>query len=176
MLLFLIVTAFLILVLFSFAFFLLISIFSGAPYVGTSDEKIKEILHAAKIKKGLKTLDLGSGDGRIVIAMAKKGAIATGFEINPFYVLLSKIKIYKAGVSKNASIYWKNFWREDISKFDIVTIYGVTYIMKKLEEKLKKEMKKGAKVISSSYTFKNWKPEKEKDFIFVYKISNSLKG
>ncbi len=78
-----------------FLFFLVISIFTGAPYLGIVPESLDQIIAFANIKRGKKTLDLGSGDGRIVIAMAKKGAIAHGYEINPFYVLLSKIKFIK---------------------------------------------------------------------------------
>ena len=97
-------------ILASVLFFLIFTIFTGAPYVGTSKERVEDMVRISKIKKGQNTLDLGSGDGRIVIAMARKGAIAEGFEINPFYVLLSKIKIHTSGVSKNATIHWKNFW------------------------------------------------------------------
>lgn len=152
-----------------FLIFSLVTIFTGAPYVGTSKERIKELIVLAKIKKGEKALDLGSGDGRIVIAMAKTGAIAYGYEFNPFLVLLSRWNIFREGLHGKAFVRWKNFWQADLSSFDVITIYGVSYIMKKLENKIKREAKKGARIISSSYSFKNWEPVAKRDYIFVYK-------
>lgn len=156
-------------ILFVFLSYLVLGIFVGAPYVGTSHARIEKIIKLANIKRGDRVVDLGSGDGRIVIAMAKKGAIAFGYEINPIYVLIAKLKIYREGLSKNAFIYWKNFWSVDLSKFDVIVIYGVSYIMEKLEKKLKKQVKSTAKIISLSYTFKDWRPLLQDAHVFVYK-------
>lgn len=158
-------------------FFLLIILFSliwttiigGVPYVSTDKTRVKQIIKLANIKKGEKAVDLGSGDGRIVIALAQGGAEAHGFELNLFYVLLSRYKIDKAGLRGKAFIHWKNFFTADLSPYDVITSYGVSYIMNKLEKKLKKEVKSTARVITTSYSFKTWKYSRRVEYVFLYK-------
>ena len=156
-------------ILFILSFFYLFPWFFGAPYEGTSKEKIKKILRLAKIKKGDKAVDLGSGDGRLVIAMAKKGAIAHGYEINPILVYLSRRKIKKQGLQGKAFIHWKSFWNADLSKYDVIVMFQFYTIMKKLREKLKKEAKKNARIVSYYWKFPDWKIIKKDDNIFIYK-------
>jgi len=65
----------------------------------------------SKIKPGERMADLGSGDGRILIEFAKKGAIAEGYEINPVLVFIARMKIRRLGLEKKARVFWKSFWR-----------------------------------------------------------------
>ncbi len=127
------------------------------------------MMQLAKIKEGEKTVDLGSGDGRIVIAMARKGAEAHGYELNLFYVLLSKWNIWRAGLSGKAFIHWRNFFRTNLSSYDVITCYGISYLIGRIEKKLRKEVKYSARIIATSYEFKNWKYSKKKDYAFLYK-------
>src|SRR4030043_1077634 len=92
----------------------LASVVKGGPYVPSDQKTIKKILDFLQIKKGEKIADIGSGDGRIVIALAKKGALAYGYEINPLLVIWSKIKISRGGLKGKAFVYWKNFWKVDL--------------------------------------------------------------
>ncbi|MFZ1970731.1 MAG: methyltransferase domain-containing protein [Candidatus Nanoarchaeia archaeon] len=144
------------------------SFFFGAPFQPSSNRALKEIIELAKIKKGQKTADLGSGNGKIVIEFAKQGAEAHGFEINPFLVWISRRKIKKAGLQKKAFIHWKNFFKQDFSKFGIITSFQISYIMPELECKLKRELKEGAKVISNTWKFPNWKPKKRLGDVYLY--------
>jgi len=140
-----------------FIFFLILSFFTGAPYIVMRKKEAKRMIELAEIKKGERVYDLGSGDGRLVIMAAKKGAKAIGFEINPFLVLISWVKILLAGVRKNAVVKWRNFWRQDISDADVILLYLITQYMKRMEKKLLKELKPGARVISYTFKFPNWK-------------------
>lgn len=141
----------------------------GAPYVPTHDKILKKMIALLSIKPGEKAVDLGSGDGKIVIALAQAGAEAHGYEINPFLVLWSKRNIKKAGLAGKAFIHWKSFWSVDFSCFQIVTVYGITYMMKRLEKKSQKELKTGARVASNAFTFPNWSPIQNNDGIYLYK-------
>jgi cyclopropane fatty-acyl-phospholipid synthase-like methyltransferase len=145
-------------------------LFWGALYVPTKEEKVKKMIEFLNIKEGEKALDIGSGDGRLVIALAKAGAQAVGYEINPFLVKKAKDNIKKAGLEGKAFVYCKNFWKEDFSRYDVITVYGIGYIMKNLEKKLKKELKKGARVASNAFSFPNWVPVKKEDNVILYKI------
>jgi cyclopropane fatty-acyl-phospholipid synthase-like methyltransferase len=153
----------------------IISVLYGAPYVVTDKETLEKIVNLVDIKKNTKVVDLGSGDGRIVIAFAKRGVEAHGFEVNPFLVALSKINIRRKGLSNNAFIHWKNFWRQDLSKFNVVVFYGITHVMFELEQKLKEELKKGALVITHSYKLPNWNHSKKVGAIYLYKRQYGIK-
>lgn len=151
-----------------FIFFLLPFLF-GAPFQPTNEKKLKKMIKLAGVKKGDKAVDLGSGDGRIVIALAKEGAEAHGYEINPFLVLLSKYKIKREGLSKKAFIHWKSFWSVNFRKYDVVTLFQFSTIMAKLEKKLKKELKPKSKVISYYWKFPRWNHSKKIGNIWLYK-------
>jgi len=140
-----------------FIFFLILSFFTGAPYIVMRKKEAKRMIELAEIKKGERVYDLGSGDGRLVIMAAKKGAKAIGFEINPFLVLISWVKILLAGVRKNAVVKWRNFWRQNVSDADVVLLYLITQHMARMEKKLLRELKPGARVISHTFKFPNWK-------------------
>lgn len=140
----------------------------GAFFAATRQGQIKKMIALAEIKPGEKAVDLGSGDGRLVIALAKAGAEAHGYEINPFLVLIAKRNIIKAGFENKAFIHWKNFWLEDISKFNIVTIFGIGYMMGKLEAKLKRELNPGSRIISKYFIFPTWLQFKKEDNIHLY--------
>jgi len=140
----------------------------GAIYFPTSARSIEIMIKIVEIKSGQRLADLGSGDGRILIAFARQGAQAHGYEINPLLVLSSRHKIKQAGLQDRALVHWKNFWRADFSRFDIIIVFGISYIMKGLEKKLKKELKPGAKVISNLFQFPNWQPTCRENGVYLY--------
>lgn len=144
-------------------------LFGGAIYLPTKKKTSQKMIELLQIKPGEKALDIGSGDGRLVIAMARSGAIAHGYEINPFLVIISRFNIYNAGLKNKAFVHWKNFWLEDFSGFDIVTLFGIDFAMPKLEEKLKKELKNDARIASFAFAFPNWQYDKKEYGIFFYK-------
>ena len=141
----------------------------GAPFEPTSERKLKRIIKLAKIKKGEKAVDLGSGDGRIVIEMAKKGAEAHGFEINPILVYISRRNIKRAGLQGKAFIHWKSFWNENLGNYDLIVMFQFHTVMKRLKEKLKKEIKNKTRVVSYYWKLPNMKITKKDQNIFLYK-------
>ena len=148
----------------------IIILIQGAIYVPSSNKAIETIITLSEVKKGDRVADLGSGDGRIVIEFAKKGAKAIGFEINPLLVLISRINIKKNRLEGNAVIYWKSYWGTDLSKFNIVTVFGIDYIMKRLKKKLKKELKPGSKLLINIFPFPNWEYIHKENGVYLYKI------
>ena len=146
----------------------------GAPFQPTSKYKIKKIIKLASAKKGDKILDLGSGDGRIVMSFAKKGLESHGYEINPLLVFISRRKIRKENLQDKAFIHWGNFWKENIDKYDVIILFQIGYIMNKLENKIKKEAKKNVKIISHDWKFPNLKISKKISKIYLYKIRKKI--
>lgn len=152
-------------------FFSIIPIlFLGAFFAPTGKDIAEKMAVVAGIRPGDKAVDLGSGDGRLVIALANAGAEAHGYEINSILVWLSRYKIKKAGLSGRAFVHHKSFWGVDFSQFDIVTVFGINYMMKRLEAKLKKELKPGSRVVSYFFTFPTWQYSKKEDNIYLYKV------
>ena len=154
-----------------FISFLIIFPFTlGAPFEPTNKKTLRKMIEFSEVKKGEKVADLGSGNGRIVIEFAKLGAEVHGFEINPFLIWFSKRKIKKLGLQDKAFIHWKNFWNQNLSKYDIIIVFQIGFIMKNLEKKLKKELKKGSRIVSNTWKFPNWKTEKREGDAYLYKV------
>jgi precorrin-6B methylase 2 len=147
----------------------------GAIYFPTSPRAIREMLKLADPKPGERVVDLGSGDGRILIAFAERGATAVGYEINPLLVRQSQRAIARAGFPANASdtaggavVYWESFWRADLSQFDTVIVYGIPYVMRDLQRKLERELRPGTKIISNAFKLPEWTPVASERKIFLY--------
>jgi SAM-dependent methyltransferase len=137
------------------------TMFNGAPFVPSSDERVKTMLLLANPKTTDRIVDLGSGDGKLVFAFAQKGVKeAVGVEINPFLVKKSEKQAKKTGLTEQTKFVRKNMFHYNVSRFDIVLVYGITYLMKPLKKKLLKELKPGTKIVSSYYKFPEWKAQK----------------
>ncbi|MCL5090535.1 MAG: hypothetical protein M1514_00850, partial [Patescibacteria group bacterium] len=129
------------------------------------------MIELAHVLPGEKVADLGSGDGRIVIELARLGAEAHGFEIEPKLALEAMKKIEEEeGFLGKAYIHLQDFFLADLSDYDLITGYWITSFMEPLEKKLQSELKPGARVVSNYFTFPNWKPEGEKGSVYVYKV------
>lgn len=145
----------------------LLGIFTGAHYVPTPSEKLIRMLRLAQLVPGERLVDIGSGDGRLVIEAAREGAKAYGFELNPALVWWSRRKIRAAHLEGQVEISWKDFWRQDFSSFDVVTVYGISHIMGALEKKLLRELHPGSRVVSNTFPFPSWKGDSEGG-VFLY--------
>lgn len=145
----------------SLIIFILILYFTwqGALFKKMTDEDFSLMLSMLSGKKRGRVVDIGSGDGRIVIAFVKQGYDAHGYEIDPRLVRRSRKWIRKERVVGKATIYSKSFWSQDFSSYNIVTVYGIHHIMGRIEKKLRRELSKGSIVLSNYYTFPNWKVE-----------------
>ncbi|MBL7053840.1 hypothetical protein ISS06_01385 [Patescibacteria group bacterium] len=130
--------------------------FSAAPFVFSFRGEVDRMLKIAKIKPGEKFYDLGSGDGRMVLAAGQQGADSVGFEISFFPFILSKIKCWK--YSKNCKIFYKNFWKANLKDADIIYFYLLPKSSSKLRHKFVKELNTGTRIISNAFPIKEWEP------------------
>jgi 16S rRNA A1518/A1519 N6-dimethyltransferase RsmA/KsgA/DIM1 with predicted DNA glycosylase/AP lyase activity len=138
------------------------------PFVPSSWYHIETMIELARIKPGELAVDLGSGDGRILLHLAKAGAVTHGFEID--VVLNEKARTKLLENNLHAKIFERDFWNEDLSPYAIVTIYGMDSVMERLEKKLQKELKLGARVLSNIFEFPNLVPHEVKNNVRLYKI------
>lgn len=131
----------------------------GAPFVALEDNVVAAVIRLADIRPGETFYDLGSGDGRLVIAAALQGAIAYGIEIDPLRVWYSRICIFLFGLGRRATIIQRNIFDVDLSRADVITAYLLPETNLLLQPKLKKEIKKSARVIGIAFPFPQWHPD-----------------
>jgi cyclopropane fatty-acyl-phospholipid synthase-like methyltransferase len=106
-------------------------------------------------------IDLGSGDGRIIITAALDfNANAIGIEADPIRVLITRLRIRLKNIENKVDVIWSNFFNTDLSAASVVTIYQSTGTNNKLREKLMKELSPGTRVVSYSFIFDEWEPKK----------------
>ena len=130
------------------------------PFVPSPQEVVDKMVNLAGVKKGDVVYDLGSGDGRIVIAAAKKGAKAVGFEIDGDLLKQSRENIRAAGVQDAAEIRQQDILTVDLSPASVVTMYLLPDVNMKLRPNLLSQLKPGSRVVSHSFDMGDWKPDK----------------
>lgn len=131
------------------------------------------MVELARPQKNEIMADLGSGDGRILIAFAKMGVLAHGYELDKQLVKESQKMIRQEKLESKIIIDQKNFWDQDLSAFDIITIYPMPDIMGLLEAKLQKEVKPNSRVLLNYYPLPTIKPTDQKDSIYLYSAINA---
>jgi len=130
------------------------------PFVPSPQDVVNKMIDLAGVKKGDVVYDLGSGDGRIVIAAAKKGARAVGFEIDGDLVQQARDNIRTAGVQDSAEIRQQDILTADLSQASVVTMYLLPDVNLKLKPNLLSQLKPGSRVVSHSFDMGDWKPDK----------------
>lgn len=135
------------------------------PFVPATDNQIKNVLKLCNKKQlggsGATLVDLGSGDGRIVFAAAREGYQATGYELNPWLVLYSKVYARVQNLAQSTSFKRQDLWKVDYGQFDNVVIFGVADMMNELSIKLEEDMKDSCRVVACRFEIPRWKPVKE---------------
>ena len=149
---------------------LILSIIYGAVYVPSVDWAVEEMIALAQVKKGERVVDLGSGNGKVLIAMARKGAIAHGYEINPLLFIWSLFCIWKQGVWGKAHPHFGSFFHADLSSYAVITIFVVPYIMPAVEQKVVKSAKKGTRIVVETFPFPHLVPIKKEKSVYLYKL------
>lgn len=145
------------------SYFFIFPWFYGAPYDVTREKALKNILKLTNPQQNDFIAELGSGDGRVCISLALKNSKSQihGYEINPFLVLISRRKIRKLRLQKQIRIYWRDFWKINLSKYNKIVFFQFSTITHRLENKFNKELKRGTKVISHNWKLPNWKIKKQ---------------
>jgi 16S rRNA A1518/A1519 N6-dimethyltransferase RsmA/KsgA/DIM1 with predicted DNA glycosylase/AP lyase activity len=138
------------------------------PYVPSSDEKVKDMMELARPAPGEKAVDLGSGEGKLVLALASRGVNAVGVEIDEQRVHISKLLARRAGLEDRIRIIESSFWEQDLSSYDLIVLYGVPSIMERLGKKISNEAKSTVRVVSNHFIFPDWKPAQAKNSVYLY--------
>lgn len=144
---------------------------AGPVYKPTEEEDVEDILDLADVDETDVVIDPGSGDGRIAIAAAQRGAQAYGYEIDPFLVYQSRKKIKQLGLENKVEIKLKSFWQADFNQATVIATYLFPKYMAKLKEKLVKELDHPVKLVSNDYQIPGMDYSDKKGNIFLYVVS-----
>ncbi|MFY9484289.1 MAG: class I SAM-dependent methyltransferase [Patescibacteria group bacterium] len=158
------------LVLLLFAVFAVVALLVGAPFVPSSTDRVDRMVALAKIQPAQLVVDLGSGDGRILIAAARSGARAIGIEINPTLVVLARVKALLHGLSNQVRVVIGDFRTFNVKDADTIFCYHLPGKMAALEAKIRAEAKPGAKIVLNAFPFPKLKPVKTIDHLYVYVV------
>jgi 16S rRNA A1518/A1519 N6-dimethyltransferase RsmA/KsgA/DIM1 with predicted DNA glycosylase/AP lyase activity len=131
-----------------------------APFVPTDPDVVQRVMKIAEVGETDVFYDLGSGDGRFVIAAAMKGASSYGVELDQLRVWYSRFWIWILRLGKNAKIINKDIFDVDFSNATVVCLYLLQETNNKIQKKLEKELKPGTRVVSVAFEFEDWIPEK----------------
>ena len=129
------------------------------PYVPTPQEVVDKMLAMAKVTPNDYLIDLGSGDGRIVVTAAKKyGARGFGVDLNPVRIREAVENAMQNGVSDRAEFYQRNLFETDLSAASVITMYLLPRVNMELRPRLL-DLTPGTRIVSHDFDMDDWKPE-----------------
>lgn len=138
---------------------------TGGPYVPTPQIVVDEMLRVGKVGPADFVVDLGSGDGVIVLTAAQQHkARGYGVDIDPELVRQSNDRAKHRGLADRASFHVQDVFQADLSKASVVTLYLLPDMMAKLQSKLFNELRPGARIVSHDYQFYAWEPDDSVSF------------
>jgi SAM-dependent methyltransferase len=142
-------------------------VFVGPPYLPTMRKQIDTALDLLELKEGQTLLELGSGDGRVMLAAAERGYRVVGIELNPFLVLVSWIVTFR--YRKQVRVVWGSYWGAPWPRADAVFTFMLPRYMKKLDERmLKWRPEAPIRLVSFAFAIPEREPVTKRDGVYLY--------
>ncbi len=138
----------------------------GAPYVPTFSKQTRAALQLLDLQPGQTLVELGSGDGAVLVLAAQKGIRCIGYELNPLLVVFSKIRCWR--YRHLVTIHCQNFWRVALPPCDGVYTFLLDHYMVKLDKKITQEITNTVKFVSYAFKVPGRTIEKQKEGMFLY--------
>ncbi|KAG8007082.1 hypothetical protein GBF38_023220 [Nibea albiflora] len=128
------------------------------PYIPASKAQVDNVMTLLRGRKG-GLVDLGSGDGRIVLEAHRKGFTpAVGYELNPWLIRLSRFHAWRAGHHEKVSYRREDLWKVDLTECKNITVFLAPSVLSLLQQKLQAELPDDALVVAGRFPFPDWKP------------------
>lgn len=134
-----------------------INLATRVPYAGTPPKRIEAIFDCLPLQPGSRVYDLGCGDGRVVFAAARRGAIATGYEIQPLPYL--RAKIVQLIRYPGAKIRFGSFYAASLADADVVFCFLVDAVMPNVARHLERKLPAGCRVVCYGFELPGWQPK-----------------
>jgi hypothetical protein len=133
----------------------------GGPYVPTPQAVVEAMLDIARVGPGDFVIDLGSGDGRIVLTGATRNqAAGMGVDIDGELVDLANASAQRLGVAQRVQFRRQDVFAADVSRATVLTLYLLPGMMERLRPKLLNELRPGTRIVSHDFDFGDWKPDR----------------
>ena len=129
------------------------------PYAETRTEAVEKMLDMARVGPGDRVVDLGTGDGRMLLQAAARGAGGLGVDIDPVLVADANASAAAQGVADRVAFRTQDLFETPIADADVVTMFLLPEINLKLRPRLLSELRPGARVVSHAFTMGDWKPD-----------------
>lgn len=130
------------------------------PYVQTPPAVVRRMLEMAQVRPGDVVIDLGCGDGRIVIAAAVEfGARGVGYDLDPERVAEARRNARRAGVADRTRFERADFFQAPIGEASVVTMFLLPPVLQRMEGRLRSELGEGTRIVSHSFFLRDWPPE-----------------
>jgi len=138
---------------------------SGGPYVPTPWPVVDQMLRMGSIGARDFVMDLGCGDGRLVVEAARRhGARGLGIDIDPELVQLATENAMREKVGSLARFEVRDIFATDVSDATVLTLYLLPEMMARLQPRLLSMLRPGARIVSHDYTFRDWRPDTQFSF------------
>lgn len=131
------------------------------PYVPTPQKVVNQMLDMVDVQPSDYVIDLGSGDGRIVIAAAKRGASGHGVDLDPERISEARKSAANEGVDNQIMFREANIFDTDFNKASVITMYLLSSVNKKLRPELLDKLEPGTEIVSHSFDMGEWEPDKQ---------------
>lgn len=139
----------------------------GAPYVPTLTPQVRTALELVDLQPGETLIELGCGDGKVLLAAARQGLRAVGYELNPILALIAWLRTRR--YRREVRIIWGDFWRADWPPAEAIFTFLLPKYMKKLDTKIAQYSHRPVKLVSHAFTIPGRRPARQRESIFLYR-------
>ena len=138
----------------------------GAPYLPTLTPQMHAALDLADLQPGQTLLELGCGDGKVLVAAARRGLNVIGYELNPLLVIVCKLRCWR--YRHLVTVKWGDFWRSPWPAADAIFVFLLPKHMDRLDKKIIQYKHKPVKLVSFAFSLPNREASAHKDSVFLY--------
>lgn len=143
-------------------------VFVGPPYLPTLNKQVETALDMLDLRQGERLLELGCGDGKVLVAAAKRGLLVTGIELNPLLVLVCRLRCWR--YRRQVKVVWGNYWLTATWPKDTKAIFGFVLpkYMTKLDQCILRWQPTPLRLASFAFAIPDKKCTQQKDGVFLY--------
>lgn len=146
----------------------------GAPYLPTLTKQMETALDLLDLEPGQTMLELGCGDGKVILAAARRGWQVIGYELNPILVIVAYVRTWR--YRQQVRIIWGNFFRRTWPPADGIFSFVLPRFMPKVDVKIRRECRQPVKLASFAFRIPGKQPVQTRDNILLYQYGASGRG